>query len=138
MKAVARSLVASVLSAAVVAWYAVSSAAIEEFIEGRTGKLMVVSERTEDVSDPAGVTGEWVRRCEAFVRETDKTMLDRYPDAFGVIGLSRVGFNAGTKRAVVYVSRRYCGLGCGEGACTVPVREGCKRKVREKGGVWMS
>lgn len=141
MKAVARTLVASVLSAAVVACpggkapspcrtgpaaeeYAVFSAAIEEFIEGRTGKLMVVSDRAEDVSDPAGVTSEWVRRCEAFVRETDKT--------------SRVGFNAGTNRAVVYVSQRYCGLGCGEGACMVPVSEGCERKVREKGGVWMS
>lgn len=137
----------------------------------------------EDVSDPAGVTGEWVRRCEASVGETDKATLDsyrernivplelarqftlgreyvlasasdlrditgdrmrsegigaRYPDAFGVVGLSRVGFNAETDRALVYISRRYCGLGCGEGTCMVLVREGCKWKVKEKGGVWMS
>ena len=196
-----KSLIAAVLFAAVVACsgggkapapcesglaaneYAVYSAAIEEFSKGREGKSVVIYDRTEDVSDPAGATSEWVRRCEAFVPETDKAMLDsyrernreplvlarnfahgrgyflastadlieipndkirsegigaRYRGAFGLVRLSRVGFDAGMSRAVVYISRILCGLGCGEGACMVLVREGCAWKVKDKGGVWMS
>jgi len=163
--------------------YAVYSAAIEEFSRGRNAKSIVISDRTEDVSDPAGVTSGWVGRCEAFVPDAEKSIAasfrernrqplkltrgltlvgdyvlvseadlkaipsDRmrlegmglkYPDAFGVIGLSRVGFNAEMNRAVVYISQGYCGLGCGEGFCMVLVREDCKWKVKKKGGVWMS
>jgi hypothetical protein len=62
----------------------------------------------------------------------------KYPDAFGLVWLSRVGFNAGMSRAVVYISRGACGLGCGEGACMVLVREDCQWKVKDKGRVWMS
>lgn len=163
--------------------YAVYSAAIEEFSNGRRGKSVVISDRTEDVPDHASVTSEWVRRCEAFAPEGDEALLDshrgrnkaplelaraftpghehvlasaadlraipgdkmrsegarvKYPDAFGVVGLSRVGFNADMSRALVYISQRYCGLGCGEGACMVLVRGGCKWRVKDKGGVWVS
>lgn len=163
--------------------YAVFSAAVEEFSKGHEGKPVVIYDQTEDVSDPAGVTSEWVSRCEVFVPESDKAMLDsyrgrtkeplelarsfalgreyvlasaadlidipvdkmrsegvgaRYPGAFGVVRLSRVGFNAEMSGAVVYISRGACGLGCGEGACMLLVREGCTWKVKDRGTVWMS
>jgi hypothetical protein len=163
--------------------YSVYSAAIEEFSRGRDARTVVISDRTEDLSDPRGVTGEWVRRCEALVPETEESMVTsfrgrngqpleltrsftlrgdyvlaspadlksipsdrmrlegmgaKYPDAFGVVGLSRVGFNAGMNKAVVYISRGHCGLGCGEGACMFLVREDCEWKVKDKGGVWVS
>jgi hypothetical protein len=201
MKAMTKSLTLAVLFAALIACssggkspapcessiaaneYAVYSAAIEEFSRGRNGKSVVISNRTEDVSDPNSVTSEWVRRCEAFVPETEKSMVasfrDRngqpleltrdftlksdyvlasdadlktipsdkmrlegigakYRDAFGVVGLSRVGFNAEMNKAMVYISQGYCGLGCGEGACMILVKEDCKWKVKDRGGVWMS
>lgn len=62
----------------------------------------------------------------------------KHPGAFGVVRLSRVGFDPGRTRAVVYVSQVACGLGCGEGVCMMLVREGCKWKVKDKGWVWMS
>ncbi|HEX8190628.1 MAG TPA: hypothetical protein VF586_19870 [Pyrinomonadaceae bacterium] len=61
-----------------------------------------------------------------------------YRDAFGVVGLSRPGFNAGTDKAVLYVSQGFCGLGCGEGVCMLLVREGCDWKVKAQRRVWMS
>jgi len=159
--------------------YSVYSAAIEEFSRGRNVKSVVISNRTVDVSDPASVTSEWVRRCEAVVPETeasfrgrnrqpleltrsftlkgeyvlvsqgdlksipnDKTRLEgmsaKYPDAFGVVGLSRVGFNAEMNKAVVYISQGSCGLGCGEGTCITLVKEDCEWKVKGRSGLWMS
>lgn len=163
--------------------YAVYSAAIEEFRKGHNGNSVVIYNRTEDVSGPESVTSGRMRRCEAFVPETEesvaasfgernrqpleltrsftlkgdyvlasdadlKTIPDdrmrleglaaKYPDAFGVVGISRVGFNAEMNKAVVYISRGYCGLGCGEGACMVLVKEDCNWKVKDKGSVWMS
>ncbi len=52
--------------------YAVYSAAVEEFSKGHDGKPVVIYDRTIDASDPAGVTSEWMLRCEAFVPEADK------------------------------------------------------------------
>jgi len=159
--------------------YSVYSAAVEEFSRGRNAKSVVISNRTVDVSDPASVTSEWVRRCEAFVPEAEASFRDRnrqpleltrsftlrddyvlvsagdlksipsdkmrlggmgakYPDAFGVIGLSRVGFNAEMNKAVVYISQGSCGLGCGEGTCMMLVKEDCKWRVKGRSGVWMS
>lgn len=73
---------------------------------------------------------------------SDKMRLEgmsaKYPDAFGVVELSRVGFNAEMNKAVVYISRGYCGLGCGEGTCMVLAKEDCKWKVKGRSGVWMS
>jgi hypothetical protein len=65
-------------------------------------------------------------------------MSAKYPDAFGVVGLSRVGFNAEMNKAVVYISQGSCGLGCGEGTCMMLVKEDCKWKVKGRSGVWMS
>ena len=159
--------------------YSVYSAAIEEFGRGRNAKSVVISNRTVDISDPASVTSEWVRRCEAFVPEAEASFRERnrqplelirsftlkgeyvlvsaedlktipndkmrlegmsvkYPDAFGVVGLSRVGFNAEMNKAVVYISQGSCGLGCGEGTCMMLVKEDCKWKVKGRGRVWMS
>src|ERR671926_720743 len=50
---------------------------------------------------------------------------DKYPDAFGVVSLSRAGFDPAMTKAVVYVAQGWCGLGCGEGVCMLLVRDGC-------------
>jgi hypothetical protein len=63
---------------------------------------------------------------------------DKYPDAFGVISLSRVGFNPDMTKAVVYISQGWCGIGCGEGVCMLLERRGCKWKVKDRHGIWIS
>lgn len=62
----------------------------------------------------------------------------KYPDAYGVVSLSRVGFDAGATRALVYVSRVACGLGCGEGVCMLLVKEDCRWKVSDRRRSWIS
>jgi hypothetical protein len=73
---------------------------------------------------------------------SDKMRLEgmsaKYPGAFGVVELSRVGFDARMNKAVVYISQGYCGLGCGEGICMMLVKEDCEWKVKARGGVWIS
>jgi hypothetical protein len=61
----------------------------------------------------------------------------KYPEAAGVIFLSRAGFNGGRTEALVEVGRG-CGLGCGEGAFVFLRKDGGSWKVSESYGGWMS
>lgn len=159
--------------------YAVYSAAIEELRGGNKGATVIINHAADAVSNMR----EYVGRCEPFVPEGEKSLLDsfresnrhpleltrsftlagdyflqpegdlqavppdrmrmdgvraKYPDAYGVVSLSRVGFDAEMTKAVVYVSQVACGLGCGEGVCMLLVKEDCRWKVKDKRLSWIS
>lgn len=61
----------------------------------------------------------------------------RYPDAAGVIFLSRVGFNGARTEALVEVGRG-CGLGCGEGEFVFLRKSAGAWRVVDGFGGWMS
>lgn len=65
-------------------------------------------------------------------------MHEKYPEASGVLTLSRVGFNRDMTEALVEVDRGSCGLGCGEGAFVLLAREGGRWKVRDYYGGYMA
>ncbi|HEV7894117.1 MAG TPA: hypothetical protein VGP08_26115 [Pyrinomonadaceae bacterium] len=63
---------------------------------------------------------------------------EKYPEASGVVTLSRVGFNRDMTEALVEVVRGSCGKGCGEGAFVLLAREGGRWKVRDYYGGYMA
>lgn len=65
-------------------------------------------------------------------------MHEKYPEASGVVMLSRVGFNRDMTEALVELDRGLCGRGCGEGAFVLLAREGGRWKVRDYYGVYMA
>jgi hypothetical protein len=76
-------------------------------------------------SPPAGVEAGW----QAFYA--------RYPDAHGIITLSRVGFNAAGDQALVYVGNQYAELG-GEGIYFLLNRVGTDWLVDQQALTWIS
>jgi hypothetical protein len=86
------------------------------------------------------VSGDEVRRL-AQVKDggiDSEPLREKYPDASGVITLSRVGFNRDMTEALVEVVRGLCGKGCGEGAFVLLAREGGRWKVRDYYGGYMA
>jgi hypothetical protein len=57
--------------------------------------------------------------------------------SWGVITLSRVGFDAGGKHAVVYAQLTYCGL-CGEGTYLYLSKEAGAWHIVRRAGTWIS
>lgn len=57
-------------------------------------------------------------------------MHEKYPEASGVVTLSRVGFDRDFTQAIVEVNRGSCGRGCGDGAFLFLKREDGRWKVR--------
>jgi hypothetical protein len=60
----------------------------------------------------------------------------KYPGSSGDILFSRVGFNSGMNRAVVYVVHGMCGLGCGEGMCIFLAKEDGIWKIKKGATLW--
>jgi hypothetical protein len=65
-------------------------------------------------------------------------MHEKYPEASGVVTLSRVGFNRDFTEALVEVNRGSCGRGCGDGAFLFLKREDGRWKVRDYYGSYMA
>ncbi|MFL6285748.1 MAG: hypothetical protein ACJ74Q_21630 [Pyrinomonadaceae bacterium] len=86
------------------------------------------------------VSEEEVRRLAQVKDGTmdSKPLQDKYPDASGVITLSRVGFNRDFTQALVEVDRGWCGRGCGEGTFVLLVKEDSRWKIREYYGGYMA
>jgi hypothetical protein len=74
---------------------------------------------------------------EAGVEAGWQAFYARYPDAHGLITLSRVGFNAGGDQALVYVGNQYGGLG-GEGVYFLLSRVGDAWLVDQQALTWIS
>ena len=66
-----------------------------------------------------------------------RAFYDRYPDAHGIITLSRVGFNAAGDQALVYIGNQYAGLG-GEGIYFLLNRVGTAWVVDQQAQTWIS
>lgn len=62
----------------------------------------------------------------------------KYPDSYGVISLSRVGFNEDKTQALLYISQISCGSGCGEGICMLLAKENSAWKVMAERLSWIS
>jgi hypothetical protein len=84
--------------------------------------LLTDAERTAILS-PA--TGGWA------------TFHERYPNAFGYLELSRVGFNAALDQAIVYVGFSFANLG-GEGICYLMQKSGSTWLVADETSIWVS
>ena len=59
------------------------------------------------------------------------------PKSWGVFTLSRFGFDAGGKHAVVYAQLNYCGL-CGEGTYLYLSKEPGAWHIVRRAGIWIS
>lgn len=58
-------------------------------------------------------------------------------NSYGVVALSRVGFNLSHTRAVIYVELLYCGL-CGSGQYYYLAKENGEWRVTDAAGTWIS
>jgi hypothetical protein len=58
-------------------------------------------------------------------------------ESYGVVALSRVGFNLNHTRTVIYVELQYCGL-CGGGQYYYLAKENGARRVTDVAGTWIS
>ena len=61
----------------------------------------------------------------------------RFPDSWGYVWLSGVGFNESRNEAVVFVSH-YCGVDCASGTYYVLVKEKEEWKIKRSEWVWAS
>ncbi len=61
----------------------------------------------------------------------------KYPESYGYVVLSRVGFDAEKRQAMVYVSR-YCGGLCGDGAYILLTKDEGRWKVKNELRLWVS
>jgi hypothetical protein len=66
-----------------------------------------------------------------------KDLNRRLSESWGVITLSRVGFDASHKHAVMYVQLTYCGL-CGEGMFLYLSKTNGVWRVERQSGTWIS
>lgn len=134
-----------------------TSADLERFRERRKEMRLASQEVLDDfeaknrqpvaVSADFGLKTETLTVSEEEVRglalakdrgAVSKSLEEKYPEASGVITLSRVGFNRDMTEALVEVDRGLCGSGCGEGAFVLLAREGGRWKVREYYGGYMA
>jgi len=66
-----------------------------------------------------------------------KAFYQKYPDSGGFIRLSRVGFDATDKQALIFVSQ-HCGVLCASGTYYLLVKENGEWKVKKERQAWIS
>ena len=90
------------------------------------GQAVIISSRElEEIFKPSSLQQKW------------KNFYKKYPRSSGIMGLSRVGFNADTTKAVVYFEN-VCGKLCGNGYIAYLEKGWLGWKVERVAHLWIS